>query len=122
MMDSMGKVVVGLIRGRHEMPCTDFIFDSDVAPLDFDGMAKVIRAFIADKVGVSATYYGPADNIADFADCKVWTGDKDLIVYVTGLTAATTALCAECARSGVTLTLMHFDRDSGDYVPQHIWG
>lgn len=31
----METITVGLIKGRHEMPCAEYIFEGDVNPLDF---------------------------------------------------------------------------------------
>lgn len=61
-------------------------------------------------------------DIQVFLRLQAFVGLRKLVVYVTGLTACTAALVAECARTGVDLTLMHFDRDSGQYVQQHVWG
>jgi hypothetical protein len=42
-------------------------------------------------------------------------------VYVTGLSAALAAVIRGCAYNGVPLTLMHYDRDTGEYAEQVIF-
>lgn len=116
----METITVGLIKGRHEMPCAEYIFEA---------MRETIRAFLLERVGIGTSCDGPAPNVANrhsdiqvFLRLQAFVGLRKLVVYVTGLTACTAALVAECARTGVDLTLMHFDRDSGQYVQQHVWG
>lgn len=41
--------------------------------------------------------------------------------YITGLSSVTAALVQVCAVYGVELTLMHYDRDTDEYVPQVIF-
>lgn len=121
----METITVGLIKGRHDMPCAEYIFEGDVNPLDFEAMRETIRTFLLERVGIGTSCDGPAPNVANrhsdiqvFLRLQAFVGLRKLVVYVTGLTACTAALVAECARTGVDLTLMHFDRDSG----QHVWG
>lgn len=125
----METITVGLIKGRHDMPCAEYIFEGDVNPLDFEAMRETIRTFLLERVGIGTSCDGPAPNVANrnsdiqvFLRLQAFVGLRKLVVYVTGLTACTAALVAECARTGVDLTLMHFDRDSGQYVQQHVWG
>ena len=54
------NLVVGAVKGRHEMPCNDYIFDSEVNPLDL----KSIYNRVEEKLN----------------------GAKSVILYVTGLT------------------------------------
>ena len=117
-MEKMEPVVVGLIAGRHSLPVSEFIFAGEIQDvLDFRSLAKTIDQFLADRVGVSVVS-GCGVNQDDYTDVRVWCGRRDLVVYVTGLTAVSTELVAACARNGVNLTLMHFNRDTGEYVPQ----
>lgn len=50
------------------------------------------------------------------------SGVEFLTVYVTGLTVALVAVINACHRLGVHLTLMHFDRETGNYRPQFVRG
>lgn len=41
-------------------------------------------------------------------------------LYVTGLTVALVAVLNVCRREGVTVTLWHYNRDTGKYFPQSV--
>jgi hypothetical protein len=85
-----------LCRGRHEIPdaVDGAIFQQQVNPLDVDGM---------EQAAVEAV-----------------TGLDALTLYVTGLSVALVAVINACRAQGVELTLMHYDRESGSYYPQHV--
>ena len=90
------KKVLGLFKGRHDLPqeVEDYIFTSEIDPADKAGIDSQVAKALADVQG--------------------------LTLYVTGLTVATTAVLAYCIRNLVPVTLMHFDRVSGEYLPQVI--
>ena len=94
----MTKISVGLVRGRHEMPVEGYIFENVENVLDFAFLREGAEKFVA---GIPA--------------------DAGLELYVTGLTAATAEVIRACAVAGVALTLRHFDRETGLYVPQKIF-
>jgi hypothetical protein len=105
------KITVGLIEGRHNMPVSSYIFDKVEDMFDYAGIRKHIEDFIRSEVGV------------DYCeDGIVYTnsGLKHLVVYVTGLTAVACELVDACNALGVPLTLMHYDRDTGEYRPQFL--
>lgn len=85
-----------LCRGRHEIPeaVDGAIFSQQLNPLDIDGMERTAAAAVA---GLDA-----------------------LTLYVTGLSVALVAVINACRAHGVKLTLMHYDRESGSYYPQHV--
>ena len=116
----MKEIKVGLIKGRHEMPVDNYIFDEINDVLDFDSMNKQIVNFINDNINVYAAY-GCGINQIGYEDVEVLTADTKLIVYVTGLTSVTAELIKVCALKGIHLTLMHYDRDTNDYLPQVIF-
>lgn len=87
--------------------------------MDFKGMDSVVTRFLEETVGIDVAN-GRAINSCSYADDAVFVGRHRLIVYVTGLSAALAALVAGCARNGVPLTLMHWDREAGEYVPQEV--
>lgn len=66
-----------------------------------------------------ATLWWPLTKQFHYArTCSV---SKDILkVYVTGLTAAVAELIAVCAENGISLTLMHYDRENESYVPQYV--
>ena len=116
----MKEIKVGLIKGRHEMPVDNYIFDEITDVLDFDTMNKQIINFINNNINIY-TAYGCGINQIGYEDVEVLTADTKLIVYVTGLTSVTAELIKVCALKGISLTLMHYDRESGDYLPQVIF-
>ena len=88
--------IFSLCDGRHDMPaCVQgSIFGNSVDPTDIDGLQMVADRFIGDLA---------VDSVA---------------VYVTGLTVALVAVINACHKNKVKLTLMHFNRATGDYMPQ----
>ena len=48
------------------------------------------------------------------------SGVESLYVYVTGLSVALVAVINACHKLGVELTLYHYDRDTGKYIPQEV--
>ena len=87
---------MSLCRGRHEIPdaIDGAVFPMEVDPLDTKGLEEV--AF------------------------QKLRGVKALTLYVTGLTVALVAVINVCRASGISLTLMHYDRSSGGYYPQEV--
>ena len=118
--DENKPVIVGLCKGRHELPVEVYIFEREIDPLDFITMRRTVEKFILDHVGLTTETREALDQRYE-DDVPCFTGEHKLIVYVTGLTAATAAVIQVCAMNGVQLTLMHFDRDTGEYVPQEIF-
>lgn len=116
----MEELRVGLINGRHEMPVDKYIFDEIKDVMDFKFVNKVINNFLEQEVGVSIKY-GTSINQCDYTDVQCFKGNKRLVVYVTGLTSVTASLIGACARNGIKLSLMHFDRNTGKYVEQVIF-
>lgn len=98
----MNRVLkAGLICGRHPLPVDAYIVDGNIDDvLNFDRIQTIVD---------------------DFIDKHCSNGDVDLVVYVTGLTAVTAAVIKTCAVRSINLTLMHFDRDAGDYKAQKIF-
>lgn len=130
----MNTITVGLIKGRHEMPVTEYIFDNGIENVhDYVAMRSHIKDFLIQAVGLTQTKSVPINgyvNLQDIDDgyttesdyqSEVWTGKQKLVVYVTGLTSVTAELIRTCALNGVKLTLMHYDNATGEYVPQYIF-
>lgn len=113
-------VVAGLIKGRHNLPVTEYIFDAVENVHDYSAMETVIDNFLIKEIGLVRTY-GCGINQIGYEDVELCTGKKRLVVYVTGLTSVTAALIRCCAYKGVRLTLMHYDRDTDNYVEQIIF-
>ncbi len=107
-------ITVGLCAGRHDLPVDGYIFKEVENVFDFAEIERTIWSFLCinDCVKLAPTISG---------DGYLWVATKSLIVYVTGLTTLTAAVIKMCAEHNVPLTLMHFDRASGDYIPQKIF-
>jgi hypothetical protein len=99
-MSNIPKSAVGLCAGRHNIPVEKYIFSEVSDVMDFKALYDTADAFIHDNCNL-----------------RNWVGDP-LDVVVTGLTQCTTAVMYACACHGVCLTLWHYNRDTGDYVPQ----
>ncbi len=121
-MNEKNEIVAGLIKGRHPMPVSDYIFDREIEDVfDFYGIGDVICGFLLEKVGI---VHKPGQGINQYSEgdvTEIYSGEKRLVVYVTGLTAVTAELIRLCAINGIRLTLMHYDARSGNYVPQGIF-
>lgn len=114
-------LTIGLIKGRHEMPVSQYIFEDAIKDVhDYNAINSHIHDFLVKEVGLCTTY-GSGINQDDYTDVQVWRGSKDLVVYVTGLTCVTAELIKACALNGVHLTLMNFDSVSGEYKAQRIF-
>lgn len=85
-----------LCRGRHEIPqaVDGSIFKTEVDPLD----VRALEAEAAD----------------------VLKGTNTLTLYVTGLSVALVAVINVCHDLGINLTLMHYNRATGEYYPQPV--
>ena len=116
----MATIKVGLIRGRHEMPVDEYILDEVEDVFDFKLMGQLINSFLTKRVGINVKT-AHCINQCDYTDVDSFHGERKLVVYVTGLTAATAALVEKCARNGVDLTLMHYNAETGEYVPQKLF-
>lgn len=114
------EIKVGLIRGRHEMPVDKYIFNEDISDVfDYKYMGETIRRFIDENMTFGQCMYAyPNQN--DYTSVMALFSFERLVVYITGLTPVTAQLVKECIDRGAHLTLMHFNRDGGEYVPQII--
>ena len=90
---------VGLIKGRHDMPVKEYIFDSVGNVLNFKRMDDQITVWL----------YNHRHDI----------GDR-LYVYTTGLTAVVAAVVKACYEMDIPLSLMQYDMVTGEYVEQAI--
>ena len=95
-----------LINERHDFPCTKYIFESveNDRLFDFDWFEKSATAWINTNI--------PKVN-------DVWL--KGIECYVTGLPAASIALCKVCENLKVNLTFLHYNRDNINYERQVVF-
>ena len=117
----MKTVTVGLIKDRHEMPVDKYIFESDIQNVhDYEKISAKILEFLEDEVSIGV-YTGQALNSYDYTDIQCLGGNKNLEVYVTGLTPVTAELIKLCALNGISLTLFNFNSATGKYERQPIF-
>ena len=95
-MENIKNIKVGLVEGRHDLPVSDFIYqEGDITfPLDMKKLAQ-----IADK------RLSEAGAISSFEDRF---NPTSINLYVTGLTAATTAVIRVALVKGYLLTLYQY--------------
>lgn len=86
--------IFGLCQGRHDIPGVDtYIFGNEVDPLDTEGLRK------------QAYHAIPKDATS-------------ITLYVTGLSVALLAVVDVCFARQISLTAMHYDRNSNSYYRQ----
>lgn len=90
---------MALCEGRHEIPQAEdgSIFGRDLNPLDVSGMETEATLKLAQM------------------------NPEHLDLYVTGLTVALVAVLNVARRRGISVTLYHYNRESGDYYPQEVY-
>lgn len=115
----MTEIKVGMINGRHDLPVEGCILDAVENVLDYDAIANGIEAWIRHNISFKKEVTC-LPNQLDYTDIPVWESKERLVVYVTGLTPVTAELIRLCFSMGVHLTLMNYNRDTGEYVPQVI--
>lgn len=95
---------VGLCQGRHEIEgVKEYIFPQNVNPLDTDWLESSANLVVHHLV-------------------KSARRPIEIELYVTGLTVALVSVINACRlRPEVTLTLYHYDRESGSYYPQKVY-
>lgn len=93
--DLRKKAVFGLIKGRHQMPIDNYIFNTeDIDVFEFGWMQN--------RIHEALKYVGKLD------------------LYVTGLTTALVEVINYCVRNDIKTTLYHFNRDTEEYLPQEL--
>lgn len=95
-----------LCAGRHEIP-------EEISGMHFGG-------YIYDEVPNVLDFGSLNDRAFDFCGARESVSLEQLNVVVTGLTAACVAVIRACVYTGTPLTLWHYNRDTGEYVPQTV--
>lgn len=85
-----------LCKNRHDTPVgvTGCVFPSEINPLQVDEMERYAELILE--------------------------GIDELELYVTGLSVALVAVINVCHKYGIKLTLMHYNRDTGNYYAQPV--
>lgn len=124
---------MSLCEGRHSIPdaVDGAIFPAviedvtDVRGLEVAAEAAIAQAALA-RYRAGETGYFPIGHYlhrVEVEGCFPAIGISppfSLVLYVTGLTVALVAVINACMRVGISITLMHFNRETGDYYPQDV--
>ena len=108
----------GLVEGRHEIPNVDgYIFGTIEDVLDFTKLQMMADSWV-DVLWDWFTVDGDTNTLNPFFDTDD-SADWSINIYVTGLTSALIALIGAFAHWRLTgITFWHYNRDTGEYVPQ----
>lgn len=99
----MKTIKVAVCKGRHEIPqATDgAIFEQTITEMNpLKLLTKASKRLLSD--------FG------------LRKGDA-VLLYVTGLTMATLAIVRACNWYGIDLICYHYDKETGEYIPQLMW-
>tara|TARA_R100000008_G_C3581805_1_gene169055 strand:+ start:456 stop:842 length:387 start_codon:yes stop_codon:yes gene_type:complete len=108
----------GLVEGRHEIPNVDgYIFGTIEDVLDFDDLQAQADLWASQLFD----WFFDAkdmDKLNPYLDTEEGV-DWGINLYVTGLTSALIALIGSFAYWQLAgITFWHYNRDTGEYVPQ----
>ena len=122
---NMTELRIGLCAARHEMPVNTFLFDTEVNPLDVNGLAARAEErlhTLAEEVGVTVTEKVCKTLNTSNDDVYRRCYDARLVIYVTGLSVALVAAINAALPLFAEVVLMHYDRESGQYYEQEVRG
>ena len=119
------NITIGVCEGRHNMPCTNFVFGTEVNPLEtskLEALACEKLASLVKEADLWTYKMVPSeDAYCDSRTARVLKEGVELTIYVTGLTVALIAVINAAISMGFAkVVLMHYDRESGNYYPQKI--
>lgn len=118
----MEKIIrVGVCKGRHEMPCSDYVFDKIEDPTNIEYLRAIAKAYFQmlwECCPHQKCYYSD-EWCMDHYVTKI---DAVIEIYVTGLTVAVieTVRAALYYFSGYDVVLMHYDSKTNTYYPQKL--
>lgn len=114
-------IKVGVCKGRHEMPCSDYVFEKIEDPTDVNAMREIaIKYFF--RLWLKLPHKNCTFSDVDCNDVPFEKVDAQLEIYVTGLTVAVIEVLQAALYyfSGFDIKMMHFDSKSGEYFPQRL--
>lgn len=123
MKNNINILKLGLVAGRHEMPVDGYVLESVTDVTDVENIRKAVFASLSEKLEghIRVTEYGPSINGVE-EDSRHYQSDVELHLYVTGLTEVALEVVRFCGINGVPLVAYHFNRATGEYFPQRIFG
>jgi hypothetical protein len=110
----MYTLKIGVCAGRHEIPVKDFVF-GELSPEQITNPANLQK--IAEKRFFEIR--NAAKEVVGITNGQYWR--PEVQIYATGLTVALLAIINVAKINGHSkITVMHYDRESGNYFPQNI--
>ncbi len=97
---------VGLIADRHDMPVDVYIFPKPMNPgnmFDYEFMDSTVQNFITNNLYENGQ------------------PTKNMVLYTTGLTAATSSVIKICSKLQINLVIKHFNISTRDYESQVVF-
>ena len=113
---------LGVCEARHEMPVEGYIFPSEI-PADVITCPQKLYLQAWDKlVDLTADLPTTTDivSVEYGEDIPVERPAAELHLYATGLTVAVIAAIEAARHMHLPVTVMHYDRTTGNYFPQRI--
>lgn len=115
---------LGTVKGRHEMPVKNFIFDQAVTDFRIPMIELHVRQYLEQLLEDYRVKYTPELNYAQLRQRYNFR----IELYLTGLTSVTTSVIKVLARgnspmggSGIGLNVYHYDPILNDYQGQLIF-
>lgn len=117
---------LGLVNGRHEIPNVEgYVFNTTIDPKRMQWQEYMDTITFNGIWNICFNHYknGEAGYLVQNQE------DGDLIriaenvhinLYVTGMTVALIATLNACRSEGISVTLYHYDRETGNYFPQEV--
>ena len=113
------EINVGLCEARHPMPVSEYIFPNTIEnPHNYAALNRVCAQWIRKNCDIHTTIGVPLNGLEE---TTIFTSDVRVNLYVTGLSMPLAAFEAMCAMNGVGLTLMHYDKETGEYKAQPLF-
>ena len=108
---------LGTVKGRHEMPVENFIFEEDIKDFFIPSIEEHVDRYIDKLIATYVATHAPFLSTEQLKErCKF-----SIELYVTGLTPVTTSVIKTCATYNIGLTLRHYDIIDKVYQGQHMF-
>lgn len=105
---------LGTVKGRHEMPVQNFIYEEDVKDFAIPEIEKHVDLYIDQLIDIFADRYFPKLSRREFRERVLLTFN----LYLTGLTSVTTSAIKLCKENRIGLNLYHYDPTTQSYQKQ----
>lgn len=107
---------LGTVRGRHQMPVENYIFEEDITDFNIIQIESHIEKYLKNLLEAYCEMQAPCLTLEELRErC-----DFRIDLYITGLTSVTTSAIKMCRRQGLNLTIFHYDPTTQDYQKQHM--